>query len=641
MQLPRGGESGPSEPRDDASTGAAAYRGSGLDDTATAGETSVLQPSMFGTGKAWTWFDYTVNLIVPLLILLAGFGVVAALGSVAPEPRPPEDRSPLGILKRLPPAEVMRVHSLQELDRPLELRVDGVVVPYREMQLAAEVSGRVIEKSPQCRAGNFVRAGQLLIRIDPTDYQQEVERLQRMVDQERESLNEIDQEMVNSRLQLEIAVQDVELAKREVDRLRALPSGYVSGAENDAAQKSLLMANQNRLTIENQINTLGVRRNRTEASQRLVLTQLETAQINLGRCEVRSVADGVIVQENVELNSFIQRGMPIITLEDVSKAEVAIQLRTDQLHWILDQRTLERHQTTSVVTTTTADQTQRNAPTAASDQPTPGDAASDEPVTDEPATVGPQPPQGYSLPETAAIIEYEVTGLAGRTMRWNGRLTRYDGIGLDAESRTVPVRVEVSAPQELIGEDGQPVQTTAQSALVRGMYVQVKLLIRPQTPLVAIPSLAMRPGNRVWQFTAQPAGLANANRTPDDDASKIDSKTTDDGASAVDSGQPIVADGSTDFDPADWTAGSVSVLGELTPVDSIHLHRDPSPATGKRPVVVGSATSGDTQRYWVCDVGHSGLQGGDWVVISPLSDLGNELGNDLATIRVRDLERSP
>ncbi len=536
---------------------------------------------LFGSGKAWTLFDYLVNLVVPLLILFAGFGVVVALGSVQPQPRPAPDTSPLGILKSLPVAEVLQVHSLQDLQQPLELQVDGVVVPYREMQLAAEVSGRVVEKSPQCRTGHFVQAGELLIRIDPTDYQQEVERLEQMVEQERESLNEIDQELVNAKLQLEIAAQDIALAEREVSRLQALPRGYASAAEADAAQKVLLSANQNRVTIENQINTLGVRRNRTLVAQRLVDTQMATAQINLQRCEVRSVADGVIVQENVELNSFIQRGSPIITLEDVTKAEVALQLRTDQLHWVLDQRVS-------------------------------------------------QPPQrqGYSLPETPAVIEYEVSGLGGRTLRWNGRLNRYDGIGLDLGSRTVPVRVEVDAPQELVDEDGTPVQTTAQSILVRGMYVKVKLLIKPQTPLVVIPALSMRPGNRVWQFSPLPLD-GGATAAADIAGSESDADT--DAAPSTSSPVTIANDG---FDPARWTAGSVSVLADLTPVDSIFLESaQPGDAVSRN-------AGGNAQRYWVCDVGRSGLRGGDWVVVSPLSDLGGDVGTDLASVRVRDLESS-
>ena len=55
----------------------------------------------------------------------------------------------------------------------MTLEADGVVVPFREIELAAEVAGRIVERDERCRAGNFVTQGTLLARIDPQDYQLE------------------------------------------------------------------------------------------------------------------------------------------------------------------------------------------------------------------------------------------------------------------------------------------------------------------------------------------------------------------------------------------------------------------------------------------------------------------------------------
>ena len=99
-----------------------------------------------------------------------------------------------------------------------------------------------------------------------------------------------------------------------------------------------MIAIQSRIGYENQLNLLAARRNKYEASERLATTQLRSAEINLERTKIYSPVDGVIVRENAELNSFIQRGSPIVTLDDVSKAEVAVNLRMDQLHWVLDQQ---------------------------------------------------------------------------------------------------------------------------------------------------------------------------------------------------------------------------------------------------------------------------------------------------------------
>jgi len=544
-------------------------------------------------GSAWSPRGMMINIVIPLLILAAGVSFVVAIGTDAPPAQPDADNTPAGRLKRLPAAEVTKVYSLQELGKPLELRVDGVVVPHREVQLAAEVSGRVIEKSPLCRAGNFVKAGQLLIKIDPTDYEQEVLRLTRMREQDYEALKEVDQEIDNANLSLAIAKQDITLAEREVARLRALPKGFVSEGEIDMAQKALLQSTQNRITIENQKNLLAARRGRLEAAERLATTQLETAKINLQRCEVRSVADGVIVREDAELNSFIQRGSPIVTLEDVSKAEVAVNLRMDQLYWVLDQSRDSNFGGAGV-----------------------GDGVdSDQDASPEVS----QGRVGYSIPPTPAVIEYEVSGMGGRTYRWNGTLVRYDGIGLDSRSRTVPVKIEVDQPDRLLQPDGTAAQAASPSALVRGMYVSVRLLIQPQTPLVAIPSNSIRPGNRVWHFVADRSVLTDPLA-----------------AQATVAANPWVAQPQGDsFDPADWTAGRVTVRGNLTPVDSLYISDAGDSAASVPFSAGGSSLDRGKRRYWICDVQGSGIVGGDFVVTSPLGDLGPDLSDGSLPVRVR------
>ncbi len=87
----------------------------------------------------------------------------------------------------MPPVRVESLRSLESTGEQLHLEVDGTVVPFREARVAAEVAGRVIYKADECEAGSYVRKDQLLMRIDPTDYQLEVQRLTRLQEQEYEA----------------------------------------------------------------------------------------------------------------------------------------------------------------------------------------------------------------------------------------------------------------------------------------------------------------------------------------------------------------------------------------------------------------------------------------------------------------------
>lgn len=550
------------------------------------------------------------NIVIPIAILSLGVGVVVALGSISPTAREEDDQSPAGRMRRLPAAEVSKVLSLADIGKPLELRVDGVVVPYREIELAAEVAGRIVKKSPSCEAGNYVSKGDFLFEIDDTDYAQEVERLTKMREQDYAALKEVDQEVANTRSVLDLANKDVAIQEGEVKRLESMPAGFASQVELDQAKKALLASMQNRLSFENQLTLLAARRNKLEAAERLATTQLRSAEINLERTKVYSPVDGVVVRENVELNSFIQRGSSMVTLEDVSKAEVAVNLRMDQLQWVLDQR--REGEPTEIKLSDI------NLESQATDSPDSTRASLSQP--------------GYSLPRTPAIIEYTIAGRNDMTFRWDGHLVRYSGIGLDARSRTVPVVVVVDQPRHFTGKrPGDSGETQASpSPLVRGMFVSVRLQIQPTTPLLAIPSVAIQPGGRVWQFVPDDAVLLSANSQADaappaeepTDAPVIGVKTSADDQSeeqsTVKDAKPGLSALETKFNANAWKAGRVIVRRGVVPVDSLWLPADEGQETD-------SDNGKKERRYWVCEIKDSPMSGGDWVVTSPLGEFENEL----------------
>lgn len=516
-----------------------------------------------------------LNWLLPLLLLAGGAGVVLALGEINPPERPAADTSREGRLQALPPVRVTKIQSLAETGADLHLRVDGTVVPFREVQIATEVAGRIVYKSDICESGSYVAKDTLLVRIDPTDYELDVERFKRQQEQAYQALREVDQDMANTRRLIDVAERDVELQLREVKRLESLPRGFASDGETDQARRSMLQAEQQQVTYENQYSALEKRRASQESAEKLAATQLRVAEVNLSRTEIRAPIEGVIVREDAELNSFVSRGNPIVTMEDTSKVEVASSLRMDQLFWVINQNT--------DASPMTANQT------------------------------------NYDLPETPAVIEYEMSGRDGVVYRWQGRLLGYDGIGLDPRTRTVPIRVLVDQPSRFVDERGQQRETNGPTALVRGMYVRVLLTLKPQQELFVIPALALKPGNRVWTFSRDDSILdvpvtedtngenkaASAVTAPaESPAEQPDAPAAGDSLKAAD-------DKSLDgFDPADWIPGRVDVVESVLPIDSLTVGITTQPT--------GSDSANEPGRSWVCEDRTGKLRSGGFVVVSPL-----------------------
>ena len=165
--------------------------------------------------------------LLPVAIGLLGLAVVMAMGKSKPKQIAIAGNDPESRLTRLSVVLAKPVESFDGIET-LDIDVTGVVVPFRQVTLAAEISGRVAFKSDACRIGRFVDAGELLFRLDSTDYQLEVERLAAMRDSEYAQQRELDQEVANAQRSLELADQEVALQEKELQRLEKLPAGFAT-----------------------------------------------------------------------------------------------------------------------------------------------------------------------------------------------------------------------------------------------------------------------------------------------------------------------------------------------------------------------------------------------------------------------------
>lgn len=555
----------------------------GIEVDSPAPETNTVQ--LIDSSNVFSWLSFNIG--IPLLLLSAAIGLVFFLGAVQPSTRPAADTSLAGRLQALPAVDVVPTQSLADSGKTLHLNTDGTVVPFREVVLATEVAGRIIEKSPQCEAGQYVTAGTVLMRIDPTDYELTVRRLEQTQQSEYESINEIDQELINASRLLEIADADIELQSREVKRLDSLPEDFAARRDVDAARRAVLQAEQQKVTYQNQIDLLKKRRARLELAEQLAATQLKQARIDLQRTEIRAPIDGVIASEQAELNTFVARGNPVVTMEDTSKVEVATSLRTDQLYWVLNQKTSQ------------SPIEELNAPANGAHR-------------------------GYKLPPTEVKVQYQLSGRDDVTYVWDGQLVGYDGIGLDEQTRTVPVRVVVDQPQmfdvQRRGDDEstkrpteENVISTGPTALVRGMFVRLQLQLQPAVPLVILPSEALKPGNRVWEFIPDESVLdvteeeektddsdtvAESKTETDDSVAKTeDGKSTDDESETKPEAEPEVA-----FVPEEWSPGRLVIRQDIRPIDLL-------------------SSVGGSSDFWICEVPDQSINGDSFVVVSPLGSI--------------------
>ena len=340
----------------------------------------------------------------------------------------------------------------------LKFEVDGVVVPFRQLDIAAQITGRVEFKSKECRIGRSVRKGDLLVRIEQQDYEIEVRRIEEELEQADAMLAELDAEILTAENLIKTGKELVDIESRQLERsLDLFNRNVASDSELDEARRAELSSRNAYQSALDQKNLLESRKVRLESAKSLSEANLEKAQLALQRTEIRSPIDGVVVAENIEQDAYLQMGTIVVSIQDTSQLDVTCKLHMRQMHWLWQ----SKHDADG--------ETSENQSHA----------------------------QAYDFPETPAKIIYQ---MGDTTYQWNALVNRYDGAGVDNQTRMVPCRVYVPDPLDVSVnyEKGARNLSTNPPTLMTGMFVRIEIDARPPIPLVRIPQAAVQPGDVVW-----------------------------------------------------------------------------------------------------------------------------------------------
>lgn len=192
---------------------------------------------------------------------------------------------------------VVRVVPIETSKRRVRVHGEGTVQPLKEIDIVPQVGGKIIYVSPSLVNGGSFNKGEVLLRIDPVDYELAVT-LARAHIKDAESVLKTTQEEA--------------AAGREEWRLQ-----YAKGGKKEVpplvAKEPQLMAARARL----------------EAGK----ADLKKALLNLERTEIRAPFNGRISQENAGVGQYVSPGQRLGTLFSTDTVEVVVPLEGDDLYW--------------------------------------------------------------------------------------------------------------------------------------------------------------------------------------------------------------------------------------------------------------------------------------------------------------------
>ncbi|MEA2912986.1 MAG: hypothetical protein QOJ15_5067 [Bradyrhizobium sp.] len=197
--------------------------------------------------------------------------------------------------------------------------------------MAPEVAGRIVEL--HVVDNKYVRKGDLLLVIDPTNFRIAVSQAEAAVQQAQANVENIDAQMnvqqaqINaSQAQLQLGRAALVFAQQQADRYQKLAKdgwGTVQNAQQFTSQlnqqeASVQSSQQNLNQTLRQVETLKAQRLSAEAGLAQAKAQLNQAQVNLERTRILSPVDGYVTNLLAQLGDYVNVGVNTISVVDAN-----------------------------------------------------------------------------------------------------------------------------------------------------------------------------------------------------------------------------------------------------------------------------------------------------------------------------------
>ena len=172
----------------------------------------------------------------------------------------------------------------------------GTVTPRLQVEIVPQVSGKVVWVNPQFRAGGFIRRGELILKIDPRDYEL--------------SLRQANAAVAEAQVMLYLEKAEAKISKEEWLQLHP-------GQEPDSPL----------VFREPQIRQAQARLESAEAG-------LATANLNLERTRPSLPVDAVIMNERIALGQYVMIGQSMGAAYGIESMEIEVPLEDKELAWL-------------------------------------------------------------------------------------------------------------------------------------------------------------------------------------------------------------------------------------------------------------------------------------------------------------------
>lgn len=372
-------------------------------------------------------------LFVPPLLV----GVVVAVWIVGNRPQPE-----LAVADEA--SRMLRVIEVPVVDVLPQVVGYGTAEPGQTWQAVAQVEGRIVDVHPELHSGSFVSKDQLLLKIDPTEYEYAVAQLEAEIQQAKAQIEELTRTEENLQASMKIERDALSVTQREMKRIEQLATrSATSQSEVDTQQRSILTQQQRLQEQASALNLLPARKQSQQANLALKQAQLAQAQLDLKHTEIRAPFDCRLGTVTLDVDQFVGTGQSLFEASSIDLVEVEAQAPMREVRRLIHNPT--------------------------------GAAAFGEITTQ----------RVRDIFNVQAIVEMASSGES--PTQWSARFMRVRE-SLDPQTRSLSLVVGVDNPYEQVVPGIRP-------PLLQGTYCRVTLIGQPRPDQVVVPRHAIHGGH--------------------------------------------------------------------------------------------------------------------------------------------------
>ena len=268
--------------------------------------------------KSLSWIIKGVLCVVVLMI-----GWMIAGGLIAQRKPPPQAQ----LNER---AVRVQVQTARFEDVPVMITGFGEVRTRDISRVAPGIGGQVVAVHPRLEVGEIIRAGEVLFKIDPRDYQARLDEAQSAVLQLDTNIKRIRKQHSIDKNRLKTFERSRDLAKEDFERSRRLLANDSIESQSvvDAREMTYNNAEDQYALLAQSIDLFALRLLEAESNLASANATKRRAEADMDRTVVETDVDLRVKEVSLELHQYLSPADVVLTLADDSVLEIAVPINS-------------------------------------------------------------------------------------------------------------------------------------------------------------------------------------------------------------------------------------------------------------------------------------------------------------------------